>query len=134
MPVFVDWHDESKTAIHIAIQNPFTWDDIYRAIDAEFRLLDTVKHPVGIIFDGRDTRTLPPGMLPNVQSMLKRSHPNESIKVFVGTGVVYKLFYTLFSILAKQDQNLTRDYRFTESLDQALLWLREAAEARTDEG
>lgn len=133
MPVFVDWHDETQTIIHIEIQNPFNWDDVYRAIDAEFKMLDTVHHRVGILFDGRNTRSLPPGMLPNVQSMLKMVHPNESIKVFVGSGVVYKLFSTLFSILAKQDRELTRDYRFTESMEQALAWLREAGQARAED-
>jgi hypothetical protein len=129
MPIEVHWEDETQTMVRFEIFSPFTWEDIRAGVQAEFRLLDTVNHTAGILFDARGAKTLPPGALPTLQELIALVHPNEGLKVIVGGGVVYKLFVTVFGIIAANNRELVEDYRFTESIEEAYGMLRAARDA-----
>lgn len=111
MPLSVDWYDEAKTIIRIAVTDPWTYEHIQYSLERTGELLNEVSHPVFSVTDFSEART-PPKV--NISELRKVSaHPLYSkdspfagsyivgvpTPIRISIDIVAKVFPTLFRAL-----------------------------------
>jgi hypothetical protein len=85
-PYRVYWYDDEKSIVVCEIEQAWTWNDAYAALD-ELNLLSTsVTHGVYTIFHFHEmTSGLPKGSaIPNIKNLANTDKPNDQLTFFVG--------------------------------------------------
>lgn len=92
MPITLEWMDEEKTIIYARIFGT-TEHEEFVAVEREGRaMLESVSHPVDIIYDSRAQFVFTPRMLETAYHMNRKPFPNLRILVFVGRNLAWDLF------------------------------------------
>jgi len=87
MPIHVSWYNESKTAIHLAFIDPWSWDDFFLADKKGTEMLGDVSHQVSFLADFTQARQFPRGMsLQRVRSVLNFDNENSGMVVAFGVN------------------------------------------------
>ncbi len=99
MTVEVRWYDDSQTILHYAYIGNYTWEEVYAAVEAGYKLAESVQHPVGSIIDMTAAGPVPKGALTHGRQLNKRVHANVIVQVTVGTGTFIRTMAETFNKL-----------------------------------
>jgi hypothetical protein len=128
MAIQTIWDDEDKTTIRYVFDGAWTWEELGAAFVKAHEMMDTVKYSVDTIIDMRGSKMLPNHAIAGIQrvGVMETGHPNHSrLTVFVDLSVFAKAVLQIVSRAYRQllDKN---DFRFTSTLEEARLIVREA--------
>lgn len=125
MAMTVEWDNDAKTILCLCYEARWDWDDFTAAEAAMQRLLDSVDHPVDLIFDVSSGSFPPPGAMARFREVTDNPHPNVRYLVFVGPGLVVRFLQSLIRIMNALygDSFNIPPFSFTESMNEARLLL-----------
>jgi hypothetical protein len=119
MGITIGWHNDDKNIILLTYTRPWDWTDFEAAAKEMIELLDSVNHPVDMIFDIRKAGAPPQGALKRFREVAETNHPNGRWLVFVGGGSIVMRFLDLFTRLYGLTRNVPY-FRFVYSMEEAL--------------
>lgn len=118
MTVQVQWYDESQTILHYQYIGNYTWEEVYTAVDAGYKLAESVQHTVGSIIDMTAAGAIPKGALTHGRQLNKRVHSNVVMQVTVGTGTFIRTMSETFNKLYGMVGGQVSTF-FADSVDEA---------------
>jgi hypothetical protein len=116
MGIHVHWDNPEKTILVETFEGNWTLDDYHRMIDAAAALLAQEDHPVHVICDGTQSKTLPSQMLSGVRYAIKKMPQNQGIVVFVNANMFAK---TIINIAKKLTPLLVNTIEYADSVEAA---------------
>lgn len=123
MGVTVGWANAQKTIALYTFKDPWNWDEFYACWEGLKAALDASPHPVSMLMDLRDTRTIPRDSLKHLNTILEQIHPNFSrAAAFVGLGGLSLVYKTM---LKQTHPTLADEYQtfFASTLEEATVLL-----------
>lgn len=120
MSIQVTWHNDYQTAISVVYQRPWDWDQFDAAGAQVFTLLDSVQHPVDLVFDVRQAGVPPHGAFERFRNALQGDHANTRQVIFVGEQFFITHFLDTLSKIYGRFSPASR-LRFVDSWQEAEL-------------
>jgi hypothetical protein len=130
MPVDVLWDNEEKTVIRIDVRGKWTTEEARTARLDTFKMFDTVKHRVDVIwhFADEESRThTPNGLLTVFASMNRAPHPQRGMIVFTPKRQD-RLAQIWRDMVTKAFPRLRRNTIGADTLDEARALIKSRAE------
>ena len=118
MTITVSWGNEDKTIIALSYERPWNWVEFETAVGEMTALLDSVNHPVDMIFDIRRAGAPPRGALDRFKKVAETNHPNAGWLVFIDSGTVVMRFLDLLMKLYGLTGNVPK-FQFVHSMEEA---------------
>lgn len=116
MPITCQWDDEGKGTILFQVENRWTWDDFYQAMDQAHGMLDESSQPYVDYILHMTGNLFPDNVLSHLQRVTKESHPKSRMMIVVGAG---NFTNALFKMMGRITPNRMQRIRFTASLEEA---------------
>lgn len=124
MTISIRWYNPEKTIILWERHDQTTWDDLHLKYNDVYTMLDSVNHPVDIIFYSR-VSSVPSNALPYLTRLLEREHPNERMRVIVNAS---SHLMRLLDILMIRRADKTDKVYFVKTLEEAVALIRKVRE------
>ncbi len=106
MPVEIRWVDDEKHVLLLAFNGDWTWEELYKIIQAAIQAYESVPHQVDVIYDFRASGKMPGNLLTNAGGLVRRLHPNTCIHYLLLTSVVNQTvsatFLRLYALVSDQ--------------------------------
>jgi hypothetical protein len=120
MSATVNWHNPQKTALRFTLNGTLRLDELRAARLAGDQLLDTVAHPVVVVFDFRDASALAMGTLGRLKPEVDQPHHPNTAHLMIYIGLNH-LLTTLWAIVKRLYPQLYagREIRFVHTLEEA---------------
>ncbi|MGB1288294.1 MAG: hypothetical protein ACPG7F_17295, partial [Aggregatilineales bacterium] len=99
MSIDVTWDTDAKTVLMVSYEKPWTWDEFNQAIDDVQMLLDSVNHPVHMIFDIRGAGFPPQGAMQRFRRTTQINHPNVDLLIYIAPSMLARFIGTINTIL-----------------------------------
>jgi hypothetical protein len=115
-PVRVAWADSEKTILRYDFNERWTWKDIYNAKNIGDAMIETVTHPVGVLFVMPANAALPDNAISNVRTLIKAAHTRTYVSIVVSSSVYVK---TIYNVLRQVYKPLTASFLHTDTLEKA---------------
>src|SRR5262245_59394756 len=115
MGIKIVWDNDEKTVVRYIFEKNWTWQEFFTAKAEAYALIDTVKHPVGIIMDAPPEVNLPPNTLTHSRNALRNKHPNTRVIAFVLTQAFVRSMINIFMRISPN----SADLHIVATLDQA---------------
>lgn len=96
----IDWDNDNHSVVRLIMEGHWSWQEFYCANDQAWTLMDSVSHPVNLIFDLQQGDWIPRGILPErIHLIPVNTHPHYGgTTVYVGDA---DLTETLDGILSR---------------------------------
>jgi hypothetical protein len=107
MPIQSDWETDEKRVIVCTYTGRWSLEEFYRTLDLCAQLMDTVDYPVNLIFDMRNSTSLPDGFMTVIRNVSRRPHQNLGIMAIVGASRLVQVFTDLVRKVSKGSGNRT---------------------------
>ncbi|NDJ53917.1 MAG: hypothetical protein GYB68_12655 [Chloroflexi bacterium] len=117
MPITCEWDNAAHTVIRWTYASLWTIDDLLAADAIMNDLLESVDHPVGVLFTVMEDSELPKGILGRFNQFADTSglsHPNVAMMIIVGLTGLPRRMADIFSKLYRH-----RDIVVVDSVDEA---------------
>jgi len=119
MGIAVIWDNSEKTILRYDIQGAWTWDDLRRAMDEIFTLMDESSAPrIGTIANFVAGVKIPGDALSRLSEFTGRSHSKAELTVIVGAGFILKTAFGAFKRAAALAGKPV-DFAYADTLDSA---------------
>jgi hypothetical protein len=99
MPVHAQWDNPQKTIMRWTFEGAWTWDEYYSLRVSTNQEIAAEPHPVDLIVDLSQSKTLPSGVLTHGKNAVSVTPKNIGVTVLVGANPVLQAFYKMFSSL-----------------------------------
>jgi len=99
MPVTVNWDNEEKTIIRYDIIEPWTWDEMWVALEKDDELIDSIDHIVHLLFNGEAIKVFPGNPIGHLRMFASKTRQPLGLIVIVGPNVWIHTIVSLFSKL-----------------------------------
>jgi hypothetical protein len=117
MPITVEWANAEHTLLLYRLVGEWTWDDFHGANQRSTDLILSVEHPVDVICDFTDSRSIPPRVLSNIGKALRgKRAPN--VRQIVAVGIS-GLLRNLADVLRTLYPKITSDIIDAHTMDHA---------------
>ena len=116
MPIRIEWVDQEQTLIYAEPVGRSEHEDFIFAIDQFLAMLQSVSHPVDVIYDARHQVAFTPGILKTAYEIHRYKYPNLRFMVFVGRNLAWELFL----IFVRRFGVVSYRFMLVETLDAAL--------------
>lgn len=120
MSIRVNWLNPEKTAIHLAFQRGWKWNDVYAAISQADTLIGSVPQRVDLIIDVRNAGSIPTDFITVAGDVFSKgeARANEGRRIVVGAGWLMRAAYSTF--LGVYSHKLqSRPFQFASSMQEA---------------
>jgi hypothetical protein len=125
MSVNMTWDNDEQTIIRYIIGDPWTWDELYEAIQQAHLLIDAADHSVHSIIDMSGAHILPRNPLMHGKKMSRGDRLSNAGKiVFVGANVFLR---SLMDVFRRVHPTRLENIAFVATLDEARALLAEVA-------
>jgi hypothetical protein len=127
MTITLKWDNPEETILIIQYEKPWTWAEFSRAYEDMFTYLNSVKHPVDMVFDIRNGGFPPPGAITRFRQVGQTEHPNGRRLVFVAPKLLSQFVNSTLDILkiAYLGAFQSPKFLFVTSLEEARILLSE---------
>lgn len=113
----INWYNDEKTAILWETRDLVNWSTFYQYLEEMYAMLDTVDHPVDIIYVMRNRQfKFPRNIIANIRKIAARIHRNERWKIIVGSPPYIR---SMFTIACNSYPHLAAEWVFVDTLDDA---------------
>lgn len=129
MSIQVGWSNSAQSVITYKFQNQWTWVDFEEALETGFGLVESVSHPVDVIFDMTTCKQIPDGGMLYWRKMLRVSPPNQQIVTFVTKTPVIHTTVKLFCDVNKSCKHRIALYSSMDSAVSMILQMQNARRA-----
>jgi hypothetical protein len=116
MGIKVTWENTEKTVLVYKFDEQWSWEDFYTSKKAAYDLIDTVKHPVAVIFDTPPRLYIPPLMLTQSKSAVEKTHANTNI-VIISVSNMYAR--TMLQMVIKLSPRAAKIMRLVPTIEEA---------------
>ena len=99
MTVRVDWDDTDHTILLYSLGHPWTWEELYEAVDTGIAKVATVPHVVDVIVDFQNSHNLPPKSLVQFYRVANLPTPQTNLIVIAGGGTLLLSLFNLFKLM-----------------------------------
>ena len=99
MMVRVDWDDTDHTILLYSLVHPWTWEELYEAVDMGIAKVTTVPHVVDVIVDFQNCHSLPPKSLVQFYRVANLPTPQTNLIVIAGGGTLLLSLFNLFKLM-----------------------------------
>ena len=113
----VYWGNVKRTILCVEIADDWDWKVIHEVDQRVHAMLDRVNHRVACIVSLQN-QTVPKGALSHVQTLMRRTHPNEFLKVFVGMGMLLPRLVSVVGQIYNLNDEACR-IRFKATIEEA---------------
>lgn len=94
--ISVAWDNEEKTIARFEYSGEWTWLDLFNAIDECNILIDEEDHPVGLIFDMRNSSGIPNNAFSKAKQADRKRHKHVKYEVTVGAGLFTEILASTY--------------------------------------
>jgi hypothetical protein len=115
MPVHAYWDDTEKTILVVSFEGRWTWDEYEQMRGTALAMMDSVDHPIDIVYDGPTRILAPPDFVTRIRQQYLTPHRNLRLRIFVGTDEYFQLLWNTFTDVAAPELGA----RFAETLEDA---------------
>jgi len=116
-----NWHNNEKTIIQMTLQDGWTWDNLYDALNTVKRMAVSVPHNnLGLIFNMEDTSYHPSGVDKHLSRIINNIHPNVIYFMMVGTNF---WLTGIHHVMVDVNKELAEYHRLMPTLDEAYRFL-----------
>jgi hypothetical protein len=133
MTVTNSWDNDDKTIIRMEVSGRWTWDEMYKASEEGYAMLESVNHTVYPIIDFSKSQGMPKNAITHARNMMGKQHPHTGMTVFVGANTLFvslwRIFVRLYALFSRE-----QDFTFANTLDEARQSLKEATQRAAENG
>lgn len=116
MNIEVNWFNAEKTILTWTFNGQWDWDEYAEAQNVSNSMIASVKHTVHLLWDFRQTKDLPEGLIFGYKKNIQHQSRQLGIIVIVGaTFYITEMFGHLSSVLSEEQQR----FRFRQSPEEA---------------
>lgn len=106
--ITIDWLDESKQTILVVYKRDgWTWEDLYKILDIQRSMIESVEGIVDVVVDGSNSYFLPKGgsLTGAMRKITSGSHPRQGHTIFVGAkGMLWSIANALLRLMGAARQ------------------------------
>ncbi|NWF68816.1 MAG: hypothetical protein HXY40_07010 [Chloroflexi bacterium] len=113
-PVRVTWDNSDRTALRYDFNERWSWKDLYAMKAIADAMIESVQHPVGVLFVLPFNAALPDNAISNVRSVIKNMHPRVYTSILISNSVYVK---TIYNVLKQVYKPLTKSFLHADTLE-----------------
>lgn len=102
MGVTIHWDNPEKTIIRYDFADPWTWEELVQVFIDDDALLDSVDHPVHLVFNAETMRTVPSRPLAVFRDLADEVKPRTGLLVIAGNNLWFQklgeIFYNVYGV------------------------------------
>ena len=118
--VTIEWANDEKTVVLCTyLQDGWTWEDSFKALDAQRALIETSDAPiVDVIIDTRKTNWMPRGgsIISGIRKINSSRHPRQGQTIVVGARGILA---TMANVMIKMIDSRRREFQFVRTMEEA---------------
>ncbi len=126
MAIQVIWDNTERTVLRYDFDVSWTWQELYDAVDIANRMMDSVPHGVGSIFNIQRGTTVPNHLLTHTKNLMTRRHPRSVVIAAIIQGIYLR---SLLHVVTMVSGEVAELFIPVASLDEARSTIQERLQA-----